>query len=436
MGDSSESDEVSTRLTLVCSAAVVACSLVLLVTNSSLVGDGPYYLLRAIQNGGPIQVAGRQGINSVREAPLLLALHLGVTNTHALTVFQGVGFVIFPALVWILAIVLARHSRVRFTLVTISCGLCFGTLIFFSVDELTPTLPLVVLASVLLTQPTPWSAPSAVLAMVSTGLLFFSHEAVVPCAVLLIASALVRITARLGRTDTAASAVVLALSVAVLGGALWTLVFWPNPSSHTFFNLSASSVLLSIGALFILGWVALHGRMAGMEWLRWSLLAVALPFIVFGIWLAIIDGPNAAYSSRATGLSVAAALQLALLVDWVLRRSDQARYSIMPSTSATRVATAFLVAVMIIPTVCALRWSTVIADFRSTITQRTGVIPAADIRTTPESYLWSWTNPTLSLVLRSSSNNAVVQNPTTNSFNPFSIDTAQRQILSEYRWGK
>jgi hypothetical protein len=320
--------------------------------------------------------------------------------------------------------------------VSISCGLCFGTLIFFSVDELTPTLPLVVLASVLLTQPTRWSASSAVLAIVSTGLLFFSHEAVLPCAVLLIVTGLVRIRTRLGRTDTTVSIVVVVLSVAVLGGALWTLVFWPNPSSHTFFNLSSSSVLLSIGALFIVGWVALYGRMAGIEWLRWSLLAVAIPFIVFGIWLAILNGPNAAYSSRATGLIVVAALQLALLVDWVLRRTDQASYAIRPSTSATRVATAFLVAVMIAPTVCALRWSTVIADFRSTISQRTGVIPATDLRTTPESYLWSWTNPSLSLVLRSSSSDAVVQNPTTNSFNPFSVDTAQRQIPPEYRWGK
>jgi hypothetical protein len=348
---------------------------------------------------------------------------------------EGVGFVLFPALVWILAIVLTRRSRVRFTLVSISCGLSFATLIFFSVDELTPVLPLVVLASALLTQPTRWSGPSAALAIVSTGLLFFSHEAVLPCAVLLIAMALVRIRARLSGTDTAVSVVVLALSVAVLGGTVWTLVFWPNPSAHTFMNLSSSSVLLSMGALCIVGWAALYGRIVDMEWIRWCLLSVSVPFTVLGIWTAIDGGPSAAYFSRATGLIAVAALQLALLVDWILQRTDRAEYAIRPSTGATRVAAAFLVVVMIVPTVCAFRWSTVIGDFRSTITQRTGVIPAADIRTPAKSYLWSWTNPTLSLVLRSSVGNAVVENADPRH-GPFDVDSAEQQIPPEYRWGQ
>ena len=115
----------------------------------------------------------------------MLAVHGGVTNTHALAVFEGLGFLVFPALVWILAIVYARGSRVRFTLVTTSCAFCFSMMIFDSVSELTLVLPLVVLASVVLTEPTPWAGRTAVLAIVSTGLLFFSHESIVPCAVLL-----------------------------------------------------------------------------------------------------------------------------------------------------------------------------------------------------------------------------------------------------------
>ena len=435
MGDRSDSDGVGVGVAVVCIASVIVTSLMLLATNSSLVGDGSYYLLHAIQTRGPMHVPGREGINLVREGPLLLALHQGVTNTHVLTVLEGVGFVIFPALVWILAIVHARDSRVRFTLVCISCGLCFSTMIFFSVDELTPALPLVVLASVLLTQPTPWSVTDSVIAIVATGLLFFSHEGIAPCAALLAATALVRIRSRLRSSDTRVSMVVLALSVAVLGGSVWTLVFWPNPSSHTFLDLSPSIVLLSVGALCVVGWAALYGRMVGLEWLRWCLLAVAVPFVILGIGLAIHDGPVAAFSSRAVSLTVVAVLQIALLVDWILRRRDEVGHAIRLSKGATRVATAFLVAVMVVPSVCALRWSTVIGDFRSTITQHTGTIPAADIPTTPaKSYLWDWTNTTLSLVLRSSSSNAVIRN-TNPSFSPFSIDLVEQQIPPEYLWG-
>ena len=121
----------------------------------------------------------------MREGPLLLAVRGGVTNTHALAVFEGLGFLVFPALVWILAIVCARGSRVRFTLVTISCAFCFATMIFYSVSELTLAIPLVVLASVRAHRTHSLAGRTAVLAIVSTGLLFFSHESIVPCAVLL-----------------------------------------------------------------------------------------------------------------------------------------------------------------------------------------------------------------------------------------------------------
>lgn len=95
----------------------------------------------------------------------------------------------------------------------------------------------------------------------------------------------------------------------------------------------------------------------------------------------------------------------------------------------------FLVAVMIVPTVCAFRWSTVMGDFRSTITQRTGIVPAADVRTTlANTYLWGWTNTVLSLMVRSSSSNAIVENTTTD-FVPFSVDSAEQQISPAYRWG-
>ena len=98
--------------------------------------------------------------------------------------------------------------------------------------------------------------------------------------------------------------------------------------------------------------------------------------------------------------------------------------------------TAFLVAIMIVPTVCAFRWSTVVGDFRSTITQRTGIIPVADIPTSPgKSYLLDWANATLSLVLRSSRSNAVVHN-TDRRDSPFRVDSAEQQIPPEYGWGK
>jgi hypothetical protein len=433
-GNTSDHDEVPLGIVLVCIAAVTACALLLIATNSSLVGDGSYYLLRAIQTGQPFQVSGRLGANLVREGPLLIALHHGITNTHVLTLMEGVGFVMFPALVWVIAIFLARGSRVRFALVAISCGLCFGTMIFFSVSELTLALPLVVLSSVILTQSTTWSGQRAVLAVVSTGLLFFSHESIVPCAVILAAMALFRIKARLGSRDTIVSVVVLGLSVAVFGGAVWTLVFWPNPNSGSFLNFPPSILLLSMGATCLAGWALLYRRIEHGEWLRWSLVALALLFTAAGVLSAIKAGPQDAYSARGFCVAVVTVVQVVFLIDWNrMRRVGEADRSLGISAAAARGAAGFLVALMIIPTVYALRWSTVIGSFRTTITQHAGVVPDADVPTNlAVSYLWPWTNTTLSVLLRSSINDAVVEN--TGTMNPFTVAEAEQQIPPSYRW--
>jgi len=188
--------------------------------------------------------------------------------------------------VWTIAIVHTRGSRVRFTLVTISCGLCFATSIFFSVRELTLALPLVVLASVMLTQTTPWSRANAVLAVVSTGLLFFSHQSIVACAVILAGTALVRIKIQSSHQSEYCRN-------GSLGGRSGRSGVDPRvlaqPRFTHLLNVSPSVVILSVGAFFLLGWAALYGRIPGMKWFRWILLLIAVPLTFIGIRLAIRD---------------------------------------------------------------------------------------------------------------------------------------------------
>ena len=276
------------------------------------------------------------------------------------------------------------------------------------------------------------------LAIVSTGLLFFSHESIVPCAVLLGVTAVVRIRAHLGSTDTRASMAVLVLSVAAVGGAVCTLVLWPNPNSNTFLNLPPSTVFLGMGALCVLGWAVLYGRAFGLSSLRWVLLILAVPCTVNGIRLAIRDGAIAAYWSRGASLTLVVVLQLPLLADLIirLRGTDPVRLPVRLSPGAAKGAAAFLVVLLVIPTVCALRWSTFIGDFRQTIMQHKGIVPESDVPSRlGSSYVIDWTNTSLSVILRSSTNNAVVENASTATVVPFGIDLAEQQIPLAYRWG-
>ena len=421
-------------------ATVSLASLLLVAVNSSLVGDGSYYLLRAIQTQQVFQLPGRQGINAVREAPLLAGLASGISNTHMLTVLEGVGFVLLPALGWTLALIAARVSKVQFTLVAVACGLCFATMIIFSVSELTLVLPLVVLASVLLTRPSQLSGWRAVQVVLAVALLIFSHESVAPCAVVLVVLALVRARARLGGADFGISIAVAALSSMALAASLWTLAYRPNSNSAYFLSnvehlRPTSMVQLIVGATCLIGWALAQGLVGNAGRVRWLLHVLAVLFTSFGIGTAIRGGPRTAYASRGICVLVIVVVQVLLLFDWVrLTRSATSNPGIRLSPGVTRGAAGFLVAVVVVPVVGAFNWSIVVGQFRSTITHRIGATPAEELPGRRDAtYLWPWTNTTMSALLRSNVTNGVVANSDT--INPFPMASTEGQIPPTYRWG-
>ncbi len=431
---------VPVRIVALCVTALVVCSVVLIATNASLVGDGSYYLLRAIQTRGPFPVPGRLVSNSVREGPLLLGLASGITNTRELTLLEGLGFVVAPTVTWSLALVLARRTRGAFVLVATACGLCFGSMMLFSVSELTFTLPLVALVSVLLTRSTPWSPTDAVLAVVATGLLVLSHESVLPCVVVLTVIAVLRTRARLSVTDARISAAVAAVSALAAAVALWTLAYRPNSNStdfltHVEHGQPRSILLLMAGSAFLLGWAVLQARGGGAAWIGWYLSVPGVVLVVLGVRSAITGGPASAYESRGFCVVVIVVLQLLLLVGWIrARRPDDPPTAVHLPRGAAWGAVAFLVVLMLIPAVGALRWSTVVREFRTTITTHSGTVPESRVESRlAGGYLWPWTNTTMSVVLRSSPGGAVVLN--TIDDNPIPVHRAQQQIGPAYRWG-
>ena len=438
---------VPTGMVVLCVAALSICSLILIVTSASLVGDGSYYLLRAVQTRGPFPLPGRLVSNALREGPMLIGLAAGVTNTQVLTVLEGIGFVLLPAVAWSLALVAARRARVQFTLVAVACGLCFASMMLFSVSELTLTLPLVALASVLVTRPDPWSRADAVMVVVVTGLLVLSHESVLPAVVVLMVMAVLRARARLSVTDARVSAAVAVVSGVATAVALWTLVYRPNSNStdfltHVEHGQPRSILLLMTGGALLLGWAVLHGRGGGTTWIGWYLAVPGAVLTAFGIRSAITGGPTSAYESRGFCVIVIVVLQLLLLVGWArLRRPDSSDGSdgsdirrSLPSGAAWGAA-AFLVVLMLIPAVGALRWSAVVGAFRTTITTHSGTVPESRVESRlAGGYLWPWTNTTMSVVLRSSPGDAVVLN--TIADNPIPIHRAQQQIAPDYTWGR
>jgi hypothetical protein len=68
----------------------------------------------------------------VRETPVLLGVRLGVTDLRMLALLLGVGQLIVLGLAWATAVVLARSSRLAFSIVVLAAGLCAGSTWMFS----------------------------------------------------------------------------------------------------------------------------------------------------------------------------------------------------------------------------------------------------------------------------------------------------------------
>ncbi len=116
-------------LLLVATAAIMAASSV------ALSGDGAFYLVRILGTEDVYGPSARMLGNAVRQAPVLIGVRAGLTDTYLLAVLLGVGQLVFPAAIWCLAIVLARAQLVAFTAVAMLAGLCAGTTWLFNTGE-------------------------------------------------------------------------------------------------------------------------------------------------------------------------------------------------------------------------------------------------------------------------------------------------------------
>jgi hypothetical protein len=420
--------------------ALVATATILIAVNSSLYGDGSYYLLAAIRAGRPFNVPGRELSNAVRQSPLLIGISVGIDNTRFLTILQGIGFILFPALIWALALQQSCISRIRFTLVAIACAISFGSMIFYSVSELTLALPLVALISCLLAKETEYSIVQSLIIVIAAAILVFSYEAIALCSAILVVHAVLRAKAGLASMDIYVSWMVAALSVAAIGVSLWTLEFRPNSNSGNFLNSIAefhpkSEVALIFAGVCIATWILLQALRPHLRWITVPILGVAAFSTLVGVALAIRAGPITSILSRGYCVFLIAVLEVALLIDWAWKRRRKEYGDLVKvSTMNLTIAVTFLLSVLVIPIMFAIPWSGFLGEFRSTINSNVGVIPSADVHSSNAAkYLLGWPDPSMSVILRASAKSAVVASPDS-SFEQFNPIDASRQIPPRYSW--
>ena len=205
---------------LLVSAMLVATAVGLAAASLALSADGSYYLVQLLQTGHLYGPSSRMFVEAVREAPVLLAVRLGVVNTHVLTLVAGVAQIVFTAVVWSLAVVLSRPRADVFAAVSMTAGLCAATTWFFSANESVLAVPLTVLVAVLLWQPAVWRTGLAVLAVATSVALVASYETATLTGTILALWAGWRSVVARSQTERYGSALVALLSAVSVGVAL------------------------------------------------------------------------------------------------------------------------------------------------------------------------------------------------------------------------
>ena len=422
-------------LWLVCVPLVVA-ALAMAWQSLALAGDGAFYLLRIVADGEAWSTQERYVGNLVRQGPALIGVHAGVTNTHALAVLLGVGQIVIFAVVWSLAVVLARGDRLAFTAVAGAAGICAGTTWFFSVTEAVPAAALTALVAVLLWREETWTWAHAALAIVASLVLVATYQSAIVTGAILAAWAAWRTARAAHSLERSACAVVAALStLSVLVAA--NGIREPTSPSHSR-SLLYSVVSLDPWPLY-LATAGLAVFVAGMgSWLprraRWVSLAVgaaALGVAVAGLDMSL----NTAFAARGGASLVVFALQFALLLDWATRGRWRERHE--PDARLLAVPILFVVAILAANLVALRGWSSSLDAFQREVAATTAptdarLVLAPDRR----DVLWNWAVPSLSLLVRTRPDASVLFVPYETGYVPFAPEDARAQIDDSYTWGR
>lgn len=429
---------------------LLATASVMALHSLALAGDGSFYLLRVL---GTEQVFGPDARvlgNAVRQAPVLLAVRLGLTDTHLLAVLLGVGQLVVPAAVWSVALVLSRAHNLVFSAVAITAGICAGTTWFFSVNESVLAVPLSVLLAVLLWQPLPWRSGHVALASTVSIVLVASYGTAALTGTVLAVWATWRAANSRSRMERTGSAIVaLASTVSAILGAAGIVAArgHANAQSLLLDVLSVNPwelyVALASGVVLI---YAMTPRVARrLQWIFYAAGALGAAVATLGLVMTSYNVSAAsfdAYAARGGAVLAALALELFLFLLWISNRklASPATAGMEGSDVRAEPRWPLLVPVLFVGAMALAdlqglgHWSRSLDAFRAEVDKAVGVVSIDDALPPDEQQaVWGWTSSSLSLILRGDADAGVLVNsrPT---YVPFPPSSAREQLADKYTW--
>lgn len=393
-----------------CLALVAVVAVIGTVTTIGLYADGAQYLLAILQHPGVFLGAQpRPFISAVTQLPVLAGLACGVHDLRTLAVLQSTGLVALPCAVWMWALLQHRTSRLFWHAATM-WAVTFLVSGFFAVGEYNLTYALVGLAaSLLLTECTAGRA----LVVAAVGLVLLrSYQSMVFLGPALAGLALL---ARRPETSPVVRRVLVVDAALFVAAALWTLPQVFGAHSMERVDQATDVVTLVRDPALVTAGVAVVGH--ALRSRRLLLVPMSALVVVFAL-TSVRAAPWDYYNARIA----AGALLLPVMLSAVLaarRPRDRSSAWLLPTAAVVA-----LTAVFVGNCLAFAGW---LDDFRNEVRGGTGVV-AYENTALGGRYVWGWTNPALSVLLRSRPGQELVANPADYSdswepFDPATMDT-------------
>lgn len=413
-------------------ALLVGAAVVMATQSLALAADGSFQLLQVLRTEDAFGLDARILGAWARQAPVVLAIRAGVTDTHLLTLLFGAGQLLVPAVAWCLAILLSRTNALICTAVTLTAGLCAGAIWLFSVLESVVAVPLTILVAVLLWRPQPWRGRDLTLAVLASFVLVASYEtALVTGAVLAVWAAwrARRARHRLERYGCVAVSALSAASVVVAAAGTQLGTNRTNSQSLAYFVVS-----LEPGP-FYLALLGIAAVIVGLSpWLPGTprVLTLAAGCGVLLVSVVAFDASIVTAFQARGGTAVAALLLIAFLC-WSWARPAASALPLAPRLVAA-VPLLFVAGMMAANVRVIESWSDSLDAFRAAVGQRQGIV--VDVEALPSNdrtVLWSWTSSSLSLIVRPRADAAILVNRDP-PLVPFPPEDARAQLDDAFTW--
>jgi hypothetical protein len=399
----------------------------------ALAADGPYYLVRIVDAESVFSTNARFLGNAIRQAPVILALELGVTDTQLLSTLLGVGQLVIPALLWSAAILFARGDVVAYSAVAFTAGLCAGASWLCNVGEFVLAMPLVALVGALLWRAQPWTLLHATLAVAASVVLLATYEIVVLMSPALAVWAVWRAVVARDRVDRYGALLVAGASAASILAALVGIASRQH-QSHTL-SLTYSVVSLDPWpfylALCACTLVVCAATFRLDQRLRRAVIAAALVALVLSLHGAA-PSPQSAFNVR--GGTAVATLALVVFLFWRWAAGLKHWKSAAPPRWLAAAPLALIAAMAYVNVDAIERWSRSLDAFQAATNAATGPTPVTEVVPRDRSHVvWGWTSPSLSLVVRHRPTAGVLVDADP-SFVPFAPEEARDRIPDAFVW--